>query len=176
MGIVAGDADCYEVFRDLFDAVLRKSNPGVSLDGPPPSDLDAQKVTSDFSDQSGAHLVSAQIRVQRNIQGLRMPPATDRLERRAVERVLAKALLDLPNNFRGQYDPIEGSSSYANDGMDIPTRERLENADLLIKEPDLPMMLSSGSGRCWPEARGVFSTPSTDLAAWINEEDHLKLI
>merc|ERR1712110_79164 len=55
---------------------------------------------------------------------------------------------------------------------------------VLFEAPDSLLVLSSGLGRDWPEARGVFVTGNCattgaiqdkDLVAWINQEDHLQL-
>merc|ERR1712178_586083 len=36
--------------------------------------------------------------------------------------------------------------------------------------------MSMGVGRDWPNARGIFISDSKELAAWVNEEDHLRII
>merc|ERR1719379_835832 len=49
----------------------------------------------------------------------------------------------------------------------------LEEGNFLFQEPDSALLLSSGVGRQWPDARGVFLSESKDLLAWVNYEDHV---
>ncbi|CAJ1361828.1 unnamed protein product, partial [Effrenium voratum] len=42
--------------------------------------------------------------------------------------------------------------------------------------PDAPWILASGRARHWPQARGVFLGSNKELAAWINDENHLRLM
>ena len=51
----------------------------------------------------------------------------------------------------------------------------LLDSNLLFREPDSPAVLSSGTGRHWPDGRGVFVC-ATGVSAWINEEDHFRLM
>jgi len=60
--------------------------------------------------------------------------------------------------------------------MSETEQKRLTAAGLLFHEPDSAMLLASGLGKNWPEARGVFATGDGRFSAWINEEDHLMLI
>ena len=45
-----------------------------------------------------------------------------------------------------------------------------------FKEPDSTELLSSGSARHWPDARGIFFNGNKDLFVWVNEEDHLRIV
>ena len=42
--------------------------------------------------------------------------------------------------------------------------------------PTPPAVLSTGAGRHWPHGRGVFVFREGNKSAWINEEEHLKLL
>jgi protein-arginine kinase len=62
--------------------------------------------------------------------------------------------------------------------------QALREAKVLFEAPDSVLVLSSGLGRDWPEARAIFVTGNcattgvmrdTDVAAWINQEEHLQL-
>jgi len=46
----------------------------------------------------------------------------------------------------------------------------------LFQEPDSTLLLSSGCGRHWPDARGIFHNKDENVFVWINEEDHSRLI
>ena len=38
------------------------------------------------------------------------------------------------------------------------------------------LLLSSGCGRHWPDARGIFHNEAKDFFVWVNEEDHMRII
>jgi hypothetical protein len=54
-------------------------------------------------------------------------------------------------------------------------KAHLVKTHVLFDSPDLPMIVH-GLGRDWPDARGFFFNSNKSLIAWVNEEDHLKLI
>ena len=96
---------------------------------------------------------------------------------REVERTLSKALLGLQDDLRGAYFPLAGSYSYVPKpgGMTPGQQAELDAAHLLFHEPDSTLLLASGMGRHWPDARGVFANEARTLAVWVNEQDHCRL-
>merc|ERR1711972_45685 len=44
------------------------------------------------------------------------------------------------------------------------------------QEPDSTLLLASGMGRHWPDARGIFANSASNLFVWVNEEDHLRIV
>ena len=46
----------------------------------------------------------------------------------------------------------------------------------LFQEPDSTLLLSSGMGRHWPDARGIFANKEKTFLVWANEEDHMRII
>jgi creatine kinase len=184
VGAVAGDAECYEIFKGFFDPLIKVSHRGGKFaEVGHTTDLDYTKVSNVSIDAEGTHVVMVRIRAQRNLAGLRMLPACSRDERREVERVCCKAFHELSGEYAGKYFPLRGSSSYLpglSGGMTEQEENDLEAEGLLFCEPDAALVLSTGTGRHWPEARGIFHVPNCrlglKLTAWINEEDHLRLI
>lgn len=77
----------------------------------------------------------------------------------------------------GLYFPLPWSTSYPAmpSGMVTEDAERLLAMGLMIPEPRRTSLLSSGVGRDWPDARGVFDWID-GLAAWINNEEHLTVV
>lgn len=77
----------------------------------------------------------------------------------------------------GDYFPLSGSSTYARKpmGMTPEEFEKLDRHHFVFREPSSSSALSTGRGRNWPEARGVFAAVSHRLIAWCNDEDHLCL-
>jgi len=178
VGMVAGDAYCYDVFRDLFDEVIAALHPkwGAS-GGRHVSDLSGEKVAQTRMDASGEHIKGVRVRAARNFKALRMPALCSREERMEAERLLTRGLLRLGDDFRGLYYPLRGSSSYAPrpGGMTLEEEARLAVEDRVPEEPDSEMLTSAGYARHWPEARGCFAAEDRRLSATVNVEDHLLL-
>jgi len=182
VGAIAGDAECYDTFRTLFDPILSKWHGPAAESDTHPTDMDIRKISvaplESAASDGERYVMSCQIRARRNLRGIAMPPAAQREGRREVERVLVKGLARLPDELQGEYHPLRGSTSYAPrpGGMTVEGQARLEAQGLLFSFPDAPMLLASGTGRHWPDARGIFATGNGQLAAWLNDEDHLQLI
>jgi len=182
VGLTAGDAECYDVFWELFGSVIDIRH-GLKVAGGSPrharSDLAVDNVVDVPIDLCGKYAISARVRASRCLAGFRFPSACHREERRTIEGILVGALESLDDNeTRGNYYPLRGSTSYElqPDGMTEETEEDLRRDGFAFLEPDSAVMLSSGMGRHWPEARGIFVARSRHLVAWVNEEDHLRLI
>ena len=45
-----------------------------------------------------------------------------------------------------------------------------------FKEPDSTLLLSSGCGRHWPDARGIYHNDEANLFVWVNEEDQMRIV
>merc|ERR1719428_844984 len=112
VGMTAGDEDSYEVFKALFDPVIDIRHGGYKPDAKHPTDLDVSKLSNTQIDPTGKYVISTRVRTGRSIRGLRLPPCCARSERREVERVMAKALLGLEGELKGDYYPLVGSKSY----------------------------------------------------------------
>ena len=54
-------------------------------------------------------------------------------------------------------------------------RNELNENKFIFSEGD-PNLSVAGMERDWPEGRGVFHNESKTLLAWINEEDHVRII
>ena len=61
-------------------------------------------------------------------------------------------------------------------GMTLEKEEELRTAGNLFQEPDSTLLLSSGCGRHWPDARGIYHNNDANLFVWVNEEDHCRII
>ena len=46
----------------------------------------------------------------------------------------------------------------------------------LFQEPDSTLLLSSGCGRHWPDARGIFHNEAQNFFVWVNEEDQMRIV
>ncbi|CAJ1381462.1 unnamed protein product, partial [Effrenium voratum] len=168
-GLVAGDEECVDTFKDIFLAVHRQLQPQ-------PFELPSQYQRLDTV-QLPCKWVKIEMR--RNISGIRFAPCTSSAERREVERLLLRSLQAAPSS--GKYLPLPLSTSYPlmPNGTDPQEEQRLVQLGKLFTFPRTPAELSAGVGREWPDARGAFVMDSEDAAGetvlWINQADHLRL-
>ena len=72
----------------------------------------------------------------------------------------------MEGDLKGDYFPLHGSRSYAPkpNGMTEEKEEQLRKAGNLFQEPDSTLLLSSGCGRHWPDARGEQKKLQFELA------------
>merc|ERR1719210_3159839 len=112
IGLVAGDEECYDAFRELFDPVIELRHGGFLPGGPPhPTDLDIARVSEPMIDNTGRYTISVRVRSSRSISGIRLPSMCDRAERREVETALTRALLRVQDeDLRGDYYPLRHST------------------------------------------------------------------
>jgi len=129
-------------------------------------------------DPNGKYVISTRVRTGRSIRGIPLPPSCSKAERREIERVLVKALKGLDGELEGDYYPLAGSYSYADKpgGMSEEEENKMRDDHFLFQEPDSTLLLSSGMGRHWPDARGIFANNEKTFLVWCNEEDHMRII
>merc|ERR1719156_364824 len=125
-----------------------------------------------------AYVISTRVRTCRTISGFPLPPCISADQRKELEGIVTKALSTLGGELKGDYYPLAGSTTYAPKptGIDKATEERLIKDHFLFQEPDEPMLLSWRMERDWPHARGIYHNDAKTALAWVNEEDHLRII
>merc|ERR1711970_659319 len=178
VGAVAGDEESFTLFKDFFDPVIGARHNGYPADAKHPTDLDVRKLSTTKIDPTGKYVLTSRCRTGRSVRGTRLPPCTTFEERREVERVVVKGLLNMTGDLAGDYFPLAGSRSYAPkpNGMSHEKEEQLRSAGNLFQEPDSTLLLSSGCGRHWPDARGIFENDQQNLYVWVNEEDQMRIV
>merc|ERR1712176_1243780 len=80
---------------------------------------------------------------------------------------------------KGKYYGLYGSKSPEAIGevaMDHAKEETLRNNGNPFQEPDSTLLLSSGCGRHWPDARGIFHNEAQNFFVWVNEEDQMRIV
>merc|ERR1719301_285140 len=178
VGLVAGDEESYTVFKELFDPIISARHNGYGVDDVQPTDLDIGKLSSADTDPYNKYVLTSRVRTGRSVRGFKLPPVISFEDRRRLEDVVVKALCGMEGDLKGDYFPLHGSQSYAPKptGMSEEKQEELRKAGNLFQEPDSTLLLSSGSGRHWPDARGIFHNEARNFFVWINEEDHIRII
>jgi creatine kinase len=179
VGMTAGDAESYEVFKDLFDPVISARHGGYDhRAGPQPTNLDIEQLSTTDIDPYNSYVLTTRVRTGRSIKGYKFPPTISFEERRALEALIVKGLLSMEGDLKGDYFPLHGSRSYAPkpNGMSPEKEEALRKMGNLFQEPDSTLLLSSGMARHWPDGRGVFHNDEANLFVWCSEEDHMRIV
>jgi ATP:guanido phosphotransferase, C-terminal catalytic domain/ATP:guanido phosphotransferase, N-terminal domain len=187
VGLVAGDEECFTVFRELFDPVCSARHNHRDMSERHQSDMDVSKLSKRAIDPTGRYCLTTRCRTGRSIHGYPLPPSCSFQDRRAIEKAIVSGLLELDGELDGDYYGLHGSKSTATWGpdllgeaaskmMDTAKEEELRSNGNLFQEPDSTLLLSSGCGRHWPDARGIFHNRALNFFVWINEEDHCRII
>jgi creatine kinase len=178
VGAVAGDEESYELFREFFDPIISARHGGYAADAKHPTDMNPDHLSKTPIDPTGKYVLTTRCRTGRSVRGTRLPPCCSFEERRELERVIVKGLLGLTGELKGDYFPLHGSRSYAAKptGMSEEKEEELRTNGNLFQEPDSTLLLSSGCGRHWPDARGIFHNDAQNFFVWINEEDQMRIV
>jgi creatine kinase len=178
VGLVAGDEESYEVFRELFDPVTVARQGYDHTKKPQPTNMDISQLSKTDIDPEGKYVLTTRVRTGRSVRGFRLPPTIGFEERRQLEALCVKALLNMEGDLKGDYFPLHGSHSYEPkpNGMTEEKEEELRKCGNLFQEPDSTLLLASGMARHWPDGRGVFHNDSKTLFVWFGEEDHLRIV
>jgi creatine kinase len=178
VGLVACDEESYDVFRDLFDPVTIARQGYDHTKKPQPTNMNLNELSKTDIDPEGKYVLTTRVRTGRSVRGFRLPPAISFEERRRLEDLCVKALLNMGGDLKGDYFPLHGSHSYAPkpDGMSEEKEDELRATGNLFQEPDSTLLLASGMGRHWPDGRGVFANDAKTLFVWFGEEDHLRIV
>eukprot|EP00927_Polykrikos_kofoidii_P046484 TRINITY_DN40713_c0_g1_i1.p1 TRINITY_DN40713_c0_g1~~TRINITY_DN40713_c0_g1_i1.p1 ORF type:complete len:791 (+),score=125.90 TRINITY_DN40713_c0_g1_i1:189-2561(+) len=175
VGLAAGDEECYETFRPLFDSVIRSRHGDDCVAQNHPTDMSLERLTRCRADPSENYICSSHVGISRSLKGVRFPTAVSFCERREVERVCVLALMEMRDSLQGDYFPLAGSQSYdaKPGGVSAEEEQALLREQFLFCHPDSTTALCTGVGRHWPDARGGFVSKSKMLSVHINDADHL---
>merc|ERR1719401_3246719 len=154
----------FTAFKDVFDHVIAKRNGGFGPDAKHISNMDPSQLSQTEIDPTGKYVLTTRCRTGRSVRGFKLPPATEFQERRDLEALIVKALNQMDGELKGKYYGLCGSQS-TDSAMDKDKEERLRKSGNLFQEPDSTLLLSSGCGRHWPDAREIFTRFANACAA-----------
>merc|ERR1719316_1866105 len=138
VGLTAGDEESYELFADLFEPVISDRHNGYGKDDKQPTDMDISKISDIDIDPFDKYVLTTRVRTGRSVRGFKLPPVIGFEERRKLEAVAVKALLNMTDDLKGDYFPLHGSRSYEPkpSGMSADDEEKLRSQGNLFQEPD----------------------------------------
>jgi creatine kinase len=171
VGATAGDEECWDLFKDLYYPIIKEWHGYDPTTQKQPIDLDPSKLR--FTDEQrkvfNEFVESTRIRAARNISGFSLPAGTTDEDRAGVERVLKEAFAGLEGELQGTYYEL-GSLSAEQTAF-------LQEKGFLFQIPSSRNLLTgAGAARSWPNNRGIFHNDAQTALAWVNEEDHCRII
>merc|ERR1711937_609120 len=176
LGVTFGH--CIKTGVDNKGHPMIKTVGAVAGDGKHPTDMNPANLSKTPIDPTGKYVLTTRCRTGRSVRGTRLPPCCSFEERRELERVIVKGLMGLEGDLKGDYFPLHGNRSCAAKptGMSLEKEEELRSNGNLFQEPDSTLLLSSGCGRHWPDARGIFHNEAQNFFVWVNEEDQMRIV
>eukprot|EP01050_Picozoa_sp_SAG11_P031053 SAG11_NODE_9464_length_909_cov_1.735802_2_plen_147_part_01 len=113
VGFTCGDEECFTVFKDVINPIVKGWHGFDPETQTHTSDLDFSKLV--FSEEQAAkfnqYVKSTRIRAARNISGFSLPAGSSKEDRLAVEEVLKASFGKLPEELQGTYFPLGELSS-----------------------------------------------------------------
>jgi creatine kinase len=170
VGVVAGDEECYSLYRDMMDFVVERWHGYKSTDQHR-TDLDTNHLamTPEQEAKFDKHIVSTRVRSGRNIKGLPLPPGANRQQRRLIEKIVSTAVGQFTGILQGTYFPLCG--------MTEQEEKQLIDDHFLFQKPSPRQVLAvCGAARDWPDSRGIFFNEARTFLLWVNEEDQMRII
>lgn len=171
VGATAGDEECWDLFKELYYPIIKDWHGYDAWTQKHPVDLDYTKLV--FTDEQRAtfnqYVVSTRIRAARNISGFSLPTGATAADRAGVEAVLKQTFAGLSGELSGTY--------YELGALTNEQRDFLLERGFLFQIPSARNLLTgAGAARSWPDNRGIFHNATQTALAWVNEEDHCRII
>merc|ERR1719181_1128280 len=176
IGVVAGDTECYETFRELFFPVVEACH-GTTHHK---SDQDASKLDlTAWQSWMDPYCISSRVEAKRNLKGIAINPSASKQERREAEHLLVNVLGELQGDLKGDYHPLTGSNSFPTKpgGMSVDLAASIKASGCLFEPVSEAEDALVGSGRDWPDARGVYLNVEQTAMVWCNDHaDHSTIV
>jgi len=166
LGVLAGDEQTYEVYKELLDPIIQDYHNGFKPTDNHVTDLDPSKLEGGQLDET--YVISSRVRTGRNIRGFALSPFICRAERRQVEKTAQDALGELKDDLKGKY--------YSLLTLSDADKQKLIDDHFLFERPISRHFTSGGMARDFPDGRGIWHTDDKRFLVWVNEEDHLRVI
>lgn len=131
------------------------------------TDCNVEAITIDLEHGAKSKIISTRIRMARNLMFMPFNPVGNKETRLEIEELMKKVLVDLPDNFSGNYYSLALTST--------EKQQELIDKRFLFKGKD-KMQAASGYHVHWPHGRRIHISKSEEFLIWVNEGDHLRMI
>eukprot|EP01038_Epipyxis_sp_PR26KG_P012789 gene12789-17146_t len=175
VGVKAGDAECYKVFRKLFNPIITHLHQGYN-----PNKRIQPHSNFNFSttilDDVQWHAVEQRVSficfsISRNLDRIPFLSGATNDHVLEVEQVFHHCIELLGEDFSGEYLNLDSLTEEQREF--VPELSRMCRISM---DPQDRANDKSGINRLWPNHRGLFIHSLHPLLVWINDEDHMKMI
>lgn len=196
-GVVAPDFESYVVFTEFFDPFIRELHcvtaSGDLLDHPPPRFFNIENdeapdetiitaIEQYDLDATTKFIQAGILECTRNLVNYSLPLTLtvnqlEEVEREITNQLMSPEISDLMAE--GSSEDEAGTYFTLNEILEQPSRIRAQLAASGLLLPITEFEPSDDQryhGKHWPYGRGVYVTTAGDLAAWVNIQDHLRII
>lgn len=200
-GVVAPDFESYVVFAEFFDPFIRELHcvtaSGELLDHPSPHFFhvgieEGEEMLPDETivtaiaqydlDPTCKFIQAGVLECTRNLANYSLPLTLtvnqlEEVEREITTELMSPEITDLMAE--GSSEDEAGTYFTLNEILDQPSRIRAQLAAAGLLLPITEYELNDDRrlhGKHWPYGRGVYVTTAGDLAAWVNVQDHLRIV
>lgn len=197
-GVVAPDFESYVVYVEFLDPLIRElhcvSASGDLLDHPSPHffNTEDEEILPDESivtaisqydlDPTCKFIQAGILECTRNLTDYSLPLTLtvnqlEEVEREITNQLMSPEITDLMAE--GSSEDEAGTYFTLNEILDQPSRIRAQLAAAGLLLPITEYELNDDRrlhGKHWPYGRGVYVTTAGDLAAWVNVQDHLRIV
>ncbi|KOX70640.1 Arginine kinase, partial [Melipona quadrifasciata] len=203
LSIVAPDYESYIVFADFFDPLIRDIHcvtaSGDLPDHPSPrffynEDEDGEEnpdvldevtvsaIEAYDLDPPAKYIQAAVIECCRNLENFTFPLTLtvnqlEKVEREIISELMSQDISGMMAEGSSEDEP--GTYFTLNEILDQPSpiRAQLAASGLLLPITDFEVHDEKRlHGKHWPYGRGVYVASAGDLAAWVNVQDHLRVV
>ncbi|XP_019698177.1 uncharacterized protein LOC105185779 [Harpegnathos saltator] len=200
-GVVAPDFESYVVFTEFFDPFIRELHcvtaSGDLPDHPPPRFFNNDDEGDEEAPPDEATLASIEqhdldpiakfiqagvIECARNLVNYTLPLTLTVNQLEEVEREITNQFMSPEISAmmaEGSSEDEAGTYFTLNEILEQPSRIRAQLAAAGLLLPITEYDVSDDRrlhGKHWPYGRGVYVTTAGDLAAWVNIQDHLRVV
>ncbi|XP_028049890.2 uncharacterized protein LOC105835678 [Monomorium pharaonis] len=200
-GVVAPDFESYVVFTEFFDPFIREVH-GVTASGDLPDhpsprffsveSEEGEEVLPDEMiitaieqydlDPTTKYVQAGILECTRNLTNYSLPLTLtvnqlEEVEREITNQLMSPEITDLMAE--GSSEDEAGTYFTLNEILEQPSRIRAQLAAAGLLLPITEFELNDDRrlhGKHWPYGRGVYVTTTGDLAAWVNVQDHLRIV
>ncbi|XP_020296960.1 uncharacterized protein LOC109861644 isoform X2 [Pseudomyrmex gracilis] len=200
-GVVAPDFESYVVFTEFLDPFIRELHcvtaSGDLPDHPPPRFFNTENEEGEEEppdetiisaieqydlDPTTKFVQAGIIECTRNLVNYSLPLTLtvnqlEEVEREITNQLMNPEITDLLA--QGSSEDEAGTYYTLNEILDQPSRIRAQLAAAGLLLPITEFEVNDDRrlhGKHWPYGRGVYVTSAGDLAAWVNIQDHLRII
>ncbi|XP_020911040.1 creatine kinase U-type, mitochondrial [Exaiptasia diaphana] len=167
-GLIIGDEECYEVFRELIDPLLMKFygiNDMRSLKMECFNKVDWRKVKG--GRLLDKRILSCVLCSSRNMSGYPFVSTINNQDREEIAAIFVRVLTRLSVPYRGDYARLCNLAKWQQERLHL-----FEHYNIPSKEDEAPQ----GLDLSWPDGRLIWWTEDRRCKAFVNFADHVKFV